>query len=91
VVTSPSRRFTATSELISAGCHLTRLHLTLVGRAKKVHLYVIFVSGLSHLHPQMKNQHGLNEEKNFIGKIIISQLSAWDVTRVVSLDTNNQA
>jgi hypothetical protein len=39
----------------------------------------------------MKNQHGLNEEKTFIGKIIISQLSACDVTRVVSLDTNNQA
>ncbi len=39
----------------------------------------------------MKNQHGLNEEKNLIGKQIISQLSACDVTRVVSLDTNNQA
>jgi hypothetical protein len=39
----------------------------------------------------MKNQHGLNEEKNHIGKKIISQLSACDVTRVVSLDTNNQA
>jgi hypothetical protein len=34
----------------------------------------------------------LNEEKNnHIGKKIISQLSACDVTRVVSLDTNNQA
>jgi hypothetical protein len=42
------------------------------------------------LPPQMKNQHGLNEEKNLIGKKIISQLSASDVTRVVSLDTNNQ-
>jgi hypothetical protein len=30
-------------------------------------------------------------EKNLIGKRIISQLSASDVTRVVSLDTNNQA
>jgi hypothetical protein len=39
----------------------------------------------------MKNQHGLNEEKNHIGKKIISQLSACDVERVVSLDTNNQA
>jgi hypothetical protein len=39
----------------------------------------------------MKNQHGLNEEKNLIGKKIISQLSASDVTCVVSLDTNNQA
>jgi hypothetical protein len=40
----------------------------------------------------MNNQHGLNEGKtNLIGKKIISQLSASDVTRVVSLDTNNQA
>ena len=39
----------------------------------------------------MKNQHGLNEEKNHIGKQIISQLSASEVTHVVSLDTNNQA
>jgi hypothetical protein len=39
----------------------------------------------------MKNQHGLNEEKNHIGKKKISQLSACEVTRVVSLDTNNQA
>ncbi len=31
----------------------------------------------------MKNQHGLNEEKTFIGKKI-SQLSACDVTCVVS-------
>ncbi len=37
----------------------------------------------------MKNQHGLNEDKNHIGKKRISHLSACDVTRVVSLDTNN--
>jgi hypothetical protein len=42
------------------------------------------------LPPQMKNQHGLNEEKNLIDKKIISQLSACDMTRVVSLDTNSQ-
>jgi hypothetical protein len=42
------------------------------------------------LPPRMKNHHGLNEEKNLIGKKLISQLSASDVTRVVSLDTNNQ-
>jgi hypothetical protein len=29
--------------------------------------------------------------KNLIGKEVISQLSASDMTRVVSLDTNNQA
>ncbi len=40
----------------------------------------------------MKSQHGLNEEKYLRGKKIISQLSASDVTCVVSLDsTNNQA
>ena len=37
----------------------------------------------------MKNQCGLNEEKNHIGKKIVSHLSASDVTRVVSLVTNN--
>jgi hypothetical protein len=37
----------------------------------------------------MKNQHGLNEGKKHIGKKIVSHLSAFDVTRVVSLDTNN--
>ena len=41
--------------------------------------------------PRMKKQHGLNEEKNYLGKKIIFQLSACDVTRVVSLDTNNLA
>jgi hypothetical protein len=38
----------------------------------------------------MKNQHGLNEEKKTIQvKKLISHLNACDVTRVVSLDTNN--
>jgi hypothetical protein len=39
----------------------------------------------------MKNPHELNEEKTLIGKKIIYQLSACGMTRVVSLDTNNQA
>jgi hypothetical protein len=39
----------------------------------------------------MKNQHGLNEEKTFNKEKMVSQLSACDVTRVVNLDTNNQA
>jgi hypothetical protein len=56
---------------------------------QKVQLYSTFVSGLSHSPPQMKNQHGLNEEKNLNKEKIISQLSACDVTLVVSLDTNN--
>jgi hypothetical protein len=89
MVTPPCRSVTATSGLTSAGCHLTRLASDL-GGAPKVHLYDTFLSGLCHLPPRMKNQHGLNEEKTFIGKKI-SQLSACDVTRVVSLDTNNQA
>jgi hypothetical protein len=38
----------------------------------------------------MKNQHGLNEEKNLNKEKMISQLSACDVTYVVSLDANNQ-
>ncbi len=37
----------------------------------------------------MKNQHGLNAEKNLIGKKMVSLLSACDMTRVVSLGTNN--
>ncbi len=50
-----------------------------------------YLGGLQHLPPRMKNQHGLNEEKNLIGKKIISQMSACAVIRVVCLDTNNQA
>ncbi len=55
----------------------------------KVHLYDTFLGGLRHSPPRMKNQHGLNEEKNHIGKKIISHLRACDVTPVVSFDTNN--
>ncbi len=43
------------------------------------------------LAPANEESVWLNEEKNQIGKKIISQLSAWDVTCVVSLDTNNKA
>ncbi len=35
--------------------------------APKVCLYSTFLSSLRHLPPRMKNQHGLNEEKIFIG------------------------
>ncbi len=34
----------------------------------KLRLYNTFLGGLRHLLPQMKNQHGLNEDKTFIGK-----------------------
>ncbi len=43
------------------------------------------------LAPTNEESMWLNEEKNQVGKKIISQLSACDVTHVVSLDTNNQA
>ncbi len=58
--------------------------------APKVRLYDTFLGSLCHSPPWMKNQHGLNEEKKHIGKKIVSHvLSACDVTRVVSLCTNN--
>ncbi len=56
----------------------------------KCPLYGTQLDSLQHSPPRMKNQHGLNEEINHLGKKI-SQLSACDVTLVVSLDTNNQA
>jgi hypothetical protein len=43
------------------------------------------------LAPMNEESMWLNKEKTHIGKKIISQLSACDVTGVVSLDTNNQA
>ncbi len=58
--------------------------------APKVQLCGIFLGSLRHLPPWMKNQHG-SMRKNLYRKKIISQLSACDVTRVISLDTNNQA
>jgi hypothetical protein len=60
----------------------------MVGRTKS--MFVWYPYKRHHLPPQMKNQHGLNDEKTFLGEKT-SQLSACDVTRVVSLDTNNQA
>jgi hypothetical protein len=44
---------------------------------------------LTSLTPTNEESAWLNEEKNHIGKKIVSQLSACDVTRVVSLVTNN--
>jgi hypothetical protein len=62
------RSVTATSELTSSGCHLTRLASDLGWGAPKVRLCGTFLSSLHHPPPQMNNQHGLNEEKTFIGK-----------------------
>jgi hypothetical protein len=80
----------AISELTLQSGPIARLASDLSWVCQKVQLYGIFVSGLGHSPPQMKNQHGLNEEITFIGKKV-SHLSACDATRVVSLDTNNQA
>ncbi len=41
------------------------------------------------LAPTNEESAWLNEEKNHIGKKIDSRISACDVTRVVSLVTNN--
>ncbi len=57
----------------------------------KVRLYDTFLGGLRHLPPRMKNQRGSMRKKTMQVKKKISQLSACDVKRVVSLDTNNQA
>jgi hypothetical protein len=43
------------------------------------------------LAPTNEESTWLNEKINHVGKKIISQLSACDVTPVVSLETNNQA
>jgi hypothetical protein len=41
------------------------------------------------LAPTNEKSAWLNEEKNHIGKKIVSRMSACDVTRVASLVTNN--
>jgi hypothetical protein len=41
------------------------------------------------LAPTNEESAWLNEEKNFIDKKIVSRMSAYDVTRVVSLVTYN--
>ena len=84
------RGASTTSELTQPSGSLTRLASDLGRVHQKAPLYGTFVSGLHHSPPQMKNQHGLNEEKPLLKKNK-SQLSACDVTRVFSLDTNNQA
>jgi hypothetical protein len=80
---------TATSVLTSAECQRHTSSVQPWSGMPKVRLYDTFLGSLRHLPPRMKNHHGLNEEKKHISKKIISHLSACDVTRVVSLDTNN--
>jgi hypothetical protein len=59
--------------------------------AAKVQFYDTVCKRLTSLAPTNEESAWLNEEKNLNRKIIVSQLSASDVTHVVSLDTNNQA
>ena len=54
----------------------------------KVHLYNTFLGSLHHLAPQMKNQRGSMRKKPYREKIV-SRMSTCDVTRGVSLVTNN--
>ncbi len=56
---------------------ITRLASDLSWVHQKVQLYGKFVIGLCHLPPQMKNQHGLNEKKTFIGKNSLSFECLW--------------
>ncbi len=80
-----------TSDLTQWSGLVTRIASDLGRAPPKYHCTLQSIINLWHLPPWMKNQHGLNEENTFIGKKIISQLSACDMTHVVSLDTNNQA
>jgi hypothetical protein len=59
---------TATSVLTSAKCQCHTSSIWPWSGMPKVRLYDIFLGGLRHLPPRMKNQHGLNEEKIHIGK-----------------------
>ncbi len=78
------------SELTQQSGSLTRLASDLGQACQKT--FVRYLSRrLTSLAPTNEESVWLNEEKNHIGKKIISQLSACDVTCVVSLDTNNQA
>jgi hypothetical protein len=78
------------SELTQFSGSLTGLGSDL-GQVHQKYIRTIPSRRLTSLAPMNKESVWLNEEKNHIGKKIISQLSACDVTRVVSLDTNNQA
>ncbi len=81
---------TATSVLTSAEyqCHTSSIWPW--SGMPKVRLYNTFLGGLRHYPPRIKKQHGLNEEKNHIGKKIISHvwvLVMWHVWLVWVLTT----
>ncbi len=81
---------TATSTLTSAECQHHTSSVWPWSGEPKVRLYYTFLGSLCHLPPRMKNQHGLNEEKNHIGKRIVSHVSVlmmWHVWLVWVLTT----
>ncbi len=77
-------------DLTQQSGHITHLESNLCQAHQKYNFTVHVLCNLRHSPPQMKNQHDLNEEKTIIGEKINSQLSASDMTHVVSLDTNNK-
>ncbi len=62
-----------------------------LGQARQKYVCTIPFSAAYVTRPHEQRISMAQWGKNHIGKKIISQLSACDVTRVVSLDTNNQA
>ncbi len=84
------RSVSVMSELTQQSGSLTRLASDLGQAAKSMFVEYIF-RRLTSLAPTNEESTWLNEEKNHIGKKIISQLSACDVTCVASLVTYNQA
>ncbi len=81
---------TDTSESTSAGCWSHTSSIWPWSGVPKVCLYNTFLGSLRHSPPRMKNQHGINEEKNHIGKKRISHvwvLVMWHVWLVWVLTT----
>ncbi len=90
VVTSLRRSVTPTSELTSAGCHLTRLASDLGHvRQKYICTVPLWAAYITYPHEWRISMGSIRKKP--LQEKKISQLSASDVTRVVSLDTNNQA
>ncbi len=87
--TKSARRRFQTQDVSYLERHLTTrphetLHLTLVRRTKSTFVGYIYKRHTT-LAPTNEESAWLNEEKNHIGKKIISSMSASDVSRVVSL------
>ncbi len=78
-----------TSDLTQWSGLITRVASDLSQTHQKHHFKVRCIIDLQHLPPQMKNQHGLNEEKNHIRKKNDLSFKSSEVTHVASLDTNN--